>query len=68
MKGVNMVAAVMGAAREVIRHRGVSLTGADTTKATLEAMTEEAEKGRAVTPASAGVQLGKGTLAHDHPD
>eukprot|EP00974_Lingulodinium_polyedra_P067879 6572010-Lingulodinium_polyedra.AAC.1 len=63
-----MLAAVMGAAREVIRHRGITIAGADTAKATMEAMTEAVEKGRRVTPASAGVPVGKGVLAHDHPD
>eukprot|EP00974_Lingulodinium_polyedra_P102623 9937477-Lingulodinium_polyedra.AAC.1 len=34
----------------------------------MEAMTEAAEKGRRATPASAGVPVGKGVFAHDHPD
>eukprot|EP00974_Lingulodinium_polyedra_P028478 2745115-Lingulodinium_polyedra.AAC.1 len=58
----------MGAAREVVRRRGVPIQGVDTSKATLESMTETAEAARRASPASAGVAVGQGVLAHDHPD
>eukprot|EP00974_Lingulodinium_polyedra_P103070 9978077-Lingulodinium_polyedra.AAC.1 len=59
----------MGAAREVVRHRGGPIQGVYTSKATLESMTEAAEAARRASPAaSAGVAVGQGVLVHDHPD